>query len=134
MPVYSLITDNGYCHVKGSNHTKCLKFSLNLTLSKCEAACTAHKPCVGYEYHERATLCYLIPSSTPILMDMCPEGYTLAHRIISAETSNDLEAVEAPGMVCYGKNLGNSDMPRFYNSILRFSYLLISIWSFGIHV
>ena len=104
-----MVTNNGYCQVNGKTPADCKNSPIS-TLTDCEAACTAHEPCVGYEYQESKSLCYLIPSSRS-----CPTGYTLNNRSITAATSNELEAYEYPGMVCYGKNIGNIIMLSLYN-------------------
>ena len=104
-PVYSLVTNNGYCRVNGTMPYYCSKRPMNA--NECEAECTKYKPCVGYEYRERSSLCYLIPSSMS-----CPANYTIGSLSITPASSNDLEAYEQPGTVCYGKNIGNINMLR----------------------
>ena len=102
-----MVANNGYCRVNGEDPTDC--YISSIELSDCQAACTAHKPCVGYEYLESSTACFLIPSSIS-----CPTGYTLTKGSITAATSNDLEAqVLNNSAVCYGKNIGNINMARF---------------------
>ena len=85
----------------------------NIVYTYIEAECTKYKPCVGYEYRERSSLCYLIPSSMS-----CPANYTIGSLSITPASSNDLEAYEQPGTVCYGKNIGNINMIGLYNLLL----------------
>ena len=103
--------NDGSCLVNGkTSWTRCEKLAVD-DLSDCEAACTAHEPCLGYFFDY---LCYLIPSN-----HSCPTGYYLSIQTIrgstkpnTAATSNDIEASPYEqdrmyGGVCYGKNLGN---------------------------
>ena len=109
-----MITDNGECGVNGKRVTTCDgvykdPYSADTySLSDCEAACTAHKPCVGYFYFKGPGICYLVPSS-----HSCPTGFSLYVNSITAATSNDLEAYAYSGAVCYGKNLGNINRSNF---------------------
>ena len=99
--------NDGSCLVNGkSSWTRCEKFAVD-DLSDCEAACTAHEPCVGYFFD--GDFCYLIPSN-----HSCPTGYYLSIKSIgeystdTAASINDLEASPYGRRgVCYGKNLGN---------------------------
>ena len=115
-----MITDNGVCLVNGELMTTCWK-PFVFSVSDCEAGCTAHEPCVGYSYYpDPLDYCYLIPSTYS-----CPTGYSFEEYPLLAKTSNDLEAetttFESSGGVCYGKNVGNINLPRLYNAMLKIS-------------
>ena len=124
-----MIGRDRWCDVKGhpkySTYTICFKSWETLLIqgykSKrikryCEAACSAHEHCVGYNYSENDGGCWLTPS-----IFSCPAGFefqeSLPPKNLTAPTSNDLVAGRLVwnGIHCYAKNLGKVNLPRFYS-------------------
>lgn len=105
-----MITNNGMCkHSNGNYLSYCYDDFLYLSaeqkysIAECEAYCTNHTSCVGYQY-SASYGCYLLPSDRT-----CPPSFENEEGTYTAKTINDLIANPSSpsSFVCYGKIPGN---------------------------
>ena len=92
-----MITDNGTCSVNGERVTTCDNLDI-YSLSDCEVACTAHKPCVGYFYFKGPGVCNLIPSNIAV-----NSNNMHLHVMLLNEFQVAVLAAEGPWSVVYSR-------------------------------